>query len=670
MATTVSNLLSSPSPEQRSADTGLSGHPSVLTRDDLEALQAGRRAHRPDKLPTGLDAGWHRAAAVFAMLKPRRPGILRQARRIDQARATYEQLGTDALHEKLDEARAAIRRQRDDPALRRQALALVAVQAHRTLGLRAYGVQLAGALAMERGMLAEMATGEGKTLSAALAGTLMAWRGRGCHIVTVNDYLAIRDAEWMRPFYASCGLTVQHVDPQMDPTQKRSAYRAGVTYATNKELTADYLRDQLTHRRGGLRQNAPPIMRDLWYAIIDEADSVLIDEAATPLIISTKSGDTQRTEAIRQATRMADQFQPDRHYKLDRSFRQVEFTAGGRKLVERCADGLDGVWRIRRLRQELINQALVARDLHTRDRDYVVADDRIVIVDPSTGRQMPDRTWSQGIHQAVEAKEDLDVQPINETLARMSFQRYFRGYRFLAGMTGTAWEARHELWRIYGLPVVRIPRHKPLRRRDARPRVLSTDETRWAQVADQIISRYTNNQPVLVGTTSVHESEVLSQALTSRNIPHQVLNALTHEQEAKIIAGAGQPGAVTVATNMAGRGTDILLGPGVAERSGLHVIAAAPNRARRIDRQLLGRCARQGDPGSTARFASLDDDLLRQHSSAWLRSLMASAPHTVRRWVVALAQRRAERVNRLGRRRVLRSDDWLDQNLGFARDLV
>jgi len=635
-----------------------------LTRAEVEQLNHAGYPRQPDKLPTGLDAGWQYAASFFAVLVPRKGKVLRDADKIDKKRSAYEQLGVAALREQMTEARIAIRRQSNDLNVMRNAIALIAVQADRTLGLRPYPVQLAGAWAMAQGMLAEMATGEGKTLTASLTATLLGWRGRGCHVVTVNDYLAQRDAETLRPLYKACGLDVQHVDPEMPPTDKHQAYRAGITYATNKELNADFLRDHLARQARG--RNAPTVMRELWYAIVDEADSVLIDEAATPLIISSESGDTKRLEAIQKATRLVDKFEEGLDYRLQHKYRQVEFTSVGRKRTRQVTEGLGGLWDMRRIREELINQAISARDLHLRNRDYIVIEDKIVIVDPSTGRQMPDRTWSHGIHQAVEAKEGLELKPINETLARMSFQRFFRSYRHLAGMTGTAWEARHELWRVYNLSVVRIPTNRPNQRKDALTRVCVQAEERYQRIVEEADQRHRVGQPVLIGTSSVKESEILAELLTQRKINHQVLNALTHEQEAAIVSLAGRRGMVTVATNMAGRGTDISLGEGIAEMGGLHVIAASPNKSRRVDRQLLGRCARQGDPGTTTRYASLDDDVLNDYVPRWQRALAEKFPQALRRHVVRGAQSKAEQVNRMNRRSVLRSDDWLDRHLGFA----
>lgn len=639
---------------------------AAMTAAHLDRIAPNRPHYQPAKLPTGLDAGWHRAASLLAMLKPRQRSIMREAKKIDALRERYQLLDSHRLSEKLEATRQAIRRQRDDNVIRHDALALVAVQCHRVLGLRPHRTQLAGAAAMQRSMLAEMATGEGKTLCAAMAAVLLGWRGRGCHVVTVNDYLAKRDAQNMRPLYQACALTVAHVDPEMQQPRKREAYRAGVTYATNQQLTADYLRDQLAKRQAG--PNSATVMRDLWYAIIDEADSVLIDEAATPLIISQQSGDAKRTHAILQAAQWCRQFERHKHYTLDASYRQAKLTASGRRLIDQCAAQADGLWQVKRLREELIIQAIVARDLYIKHKEYIVDNGKIVIVDPSTGRQMPDRTWSQGIHQAVEAKEGLEVQPINETLARMSFQRYFRTYRFLAGMTGTAWEERHEFWRIYHLPVVRIARNRPLQRKDARLQTFATSSQRWRYVVEQVIERRARHQPILIGTASISESETLANLLEEQGIPHNVLNATTHAQEAMIIAKAGQPDTVTVATNMAGRGTDILLGVHVAELGGLCVIASVPNKARRIDRQLLGRCGRQGDPGQTLSLASLEDDIVTQYAPKWMRTL--SRASVIRRLAVRSAQNNAETINRRGRHGVLRSDDWLDEHLGFAEDLT
>jgi preprotein translocase subunit SecA len=461
----------------------------------------------------------------------------------------------------------------------------------------------------------------------------------------------------------------------MNPQQRRDAYDADVTYCTNKEVTADFLRDRLMLGRerslasvllgklvdpGSARADRL-VMRGMEYAIVDEADSVLIDEAVTPLIISGDSPNAESAEAYQQAAQLASQFEPTVHYRTDHRYHEIRLTDLGRQLLDQSRQGRGSVWAGFRRSEELVIQALTARDLYRPGKQYVVREGKVVIVDEFTGRLMPDRTWRDGLHQAVEAKEQLKVQPFKQTLARVSFQNFFRLYRRLAGMTGTAAEARAELWQIYRLPVVRIPTHRPCIRHKFADRIYTTADQRWAAIVEEIQRVHHEGRPVLIGTRSVQASEHLSALLTEADLDHQVLNAERHAEEAAIIAQAGQSGRITVATNMAGRGTDIKLGAGVAQRGGLHVIATERHEATRIDRQLFGRAARQGDPGSAIAIISLEDELIQHHAPKW-----AKACHLPPRLRFALAQRRAQAVAYRNRRGVLRTDDWINEHLAFA----
>ena len=532
-----------------------------------------------------------------------------------------------------------------------------------------------------------MATGEGKTLAATMPATVAGWRGRGCHIITFNDYLAARDAEWMGEVYRFCGLRVAHVEGGMAPPDRRAAYQADITYVTNKEAAADFLRDQLAlgRLRGrplALLATIPDgagagtdrlVQRGLNYAIIDEADSILVDEAVTPLIISGDAPNPEQVDAFTHAADLAAELQPQQHYRVNERYREVELTTAGKMRVAELAGDLGGLWKATRRREELITQALTARELYLGDKQYVLQDGKVVIVDEFTGRLMPDREWRDGLHQAVEAKERLPVNPPKDTYARVSFQRFFRLYHRLAGMTGTAAEARREFWQIYHLPVVVIPTNRPCIRERLADRVFATAGARWQAVVEQVGDLHRTGRPALIGTRSVRASERLSEMLAADGLDHQVLNAVRHAEEAQVVAAAGQPGKITVATNMAGRGTDIRLARGVAESGGLHVIATERHEAGRIDRQLFGRCARQGDPGSAQAFVSLEDELVCRHApriSAALRRRFGSTDREVSsglvRRVFNFAQRRAERLALRQRKSVLRTDDWLDEYLGFA----
>ena len=641
-----------------------------------------RLAAPPGPPPTlrGLDAAWDHALAWAVPWVPRRRRCLRRARRVLAEAAALESLNDRALRERTAGVAERFRLGRDTAADRDAGFALVREHAARVLGLRAYPVQVAAAAAIQAGCIAEVATGEGKTLIATLPAVLAGWRGRGCHVLTANDYLAERDAASMRPVYEACGLDVGHVVDGMPQDQRRVAYARAVTYSTNKEAAADFLRDRLSEGRdlglaegilrdvagragGGASGGAGGVQRGLEHAIVDEADAVLVDEGTTPLIISGEAPSPERQRAHREAVHHAAAFRVGEDYRVDERFREVTLTPAGRARVADVAAGGAGIWSGRRRAEELITQALSAETLYRAGRDYVVQEGKVVIVDGFNGRLMPDRSWSDGLHQAVEAKEGLELSPPRETLARISFQRFFRHYRHLSGMTGTAREERHELWRTFRCPVVSIPTHRPSRRTDLGIRVVSSRDARLATVVYEAQEKRSVGRPVLIGTRSVRESERLSEALDRAGVEHRVLNAVRHGEEAEVIAGAGAPGVVTLATNMAGRGTDIGLGEGVEALGGLHVVVCGMNDARRVDRQLVGRAARQGQPGSTVMICSLEDGLPQRHASALLRRTVGRvAP----RWVLRRAQNRAQDRARAQRAGVLKRDQWLADSLGFA----
>jgi len=659
----------------------VAGIPSTIWR-----TLAQRTPDQP--LPRGMDAAWDAAIGFAKALVPRRTRFLRRADRVLAFEKEYKDLGSGRLRDAAAEMRDRFRCGNDTDETLDRAFALVREVARRQIGLSIFRVQIAGALALEAGCIAEMATGEGKTLSATLPATIEGWRGKGCHVVTHNDYLAARDADWMGPIYRFCGLRVAAVQQGMQPPDRRDAYQADITYATNKEVTADFLRDRLA--LGRLRGLPSALMakiaegagsgtdrlvqRGLHFAIVDEADSILIDEAVTPLIISGEAPNPEQVEAFQQAAHLAGQLEPDRHFRVNQRYREVDLTAAGKDRLAELTDPLGGVWAGARRREELATQALTARQFYLRDKQYIIdEEEKVVIVDEFTGRLMPDREWRDGLHQAVSAKEQVEVQPPKDTYARISFQRFFRLYRKLAGMTGTAAEAWREFWQIYHAPVVTIPTNRPCIRRVLPDCVYATEEAKWKAIVAQIRRLHQTGRPILVGTRSVRASEHLSRLLADAGLEHQVLNAVRHREEAQVTAAAGQPGKITVATNMAGRGTDIKLGAGVADRGGLHVLATERHEAGRIDRQLFGRSARQGDPGSAQAIVSLEDELVRRHAphlSALLRRRYGRTERQVSgplpRHVFNAAQRRAERLSLAQRKGVLRADDWLDEYLGFA----
>jgi preprotein translocase subunit SecA len=652
---------------------------------------------RTEPLPKNLDALFDTARGYLGRLKYRTGRYLARAAKVLSYDKHYAEMSDARLRDAAQDFRALFRTGRDTPADLLRAVALVREVAARQRGEKHYLVQVTGALAMLDGCVAEMATGEGKTLTATLTATVAGWRGRGCHVITVNDYLAKRDAELMGGIYRFCGLTVAAIDGEAEPPQRKAAYNADITYCTNKEVCADFLRDRLA--LGRLRDLPAAllgkilygqgtdrlVMRGLAFAIIDEIDSVLIDEAATPLIISGDAPNEEQVEAFQQAADIAARLVRGKHYSVNPRYHEVELTDDGFNVVMDLSEGFGGLWNGARRAEELVNQALTAREFYLKGKQYVVArgigggpnedpnKEKIVIVDEFTGRLMPDRTWREGLHQAIEAKEQIEVNPPKDTYARISFQRFFRSYRRLCGMTGTGAEARRELWQIYKLPVVLIPTNKKSIRKQHRDRIFATEDAKYVAIVKEIEKLHATGQPILIGTRSVKNSERLSEMLQALGLPHQVLNAVRHAEEAQIVAQAGGLGKITVATNMAGRGTDIKLARGVKELGGLAVIATERHESGRVDRQLFGRAARQGDPGRAQAFVSLEDELVARYAAKLGPLFRLAAGKTTRPLKNPLlprlfkrAQKKAQRISLVQRRSVLATDDWLDESLGFA----
>lgn len=638
-------------------------------------------------MPQGLDAVVDRAIGAAERLLRRGSRFMRRAETIVSMEKQFRDVSDRRLRAAIAELKERFQRGRDQAEDRNRAIALVREVADREIGLRPYVVQVAGALAIEDGCIIEMATGEGKTLVATMPAILAGWRGRGCHVLTANDYLAERDATVMAPVYKFCGLETANIDQAMQPDERRRAYNAPITYCTNNEAAADFLRDRLamgqiqglpstllagiTGRSG--TQTDRLVQRGLECAIVDEADAVMIDEAVTPLIISGEGLNPQQVDAFKQAYQLANDLAPLRDYSIDKRYREVDLKETGRERLAGLAASLGGIWAGARRREELVVQALSARELFIRDEHYVVDDGKVVIVDDFTGRLMPDRTWRDGLHQAVEAKEGLTINLPKVTYARISFQRFFRLYRKLAGMTGTGFESRAEFWQIYHKPVIPIPTHRPCIREKLPDRVFTTIAAKWKAVLNEIRKIQKTGRPILVGTRSVQESEHLSDLLTAEGLEHTVLNAVRHAEEAWIVAGAGRQGRITVATNMAGRGTDIRLGKNVAGLGGLHVIGTQRHEAGRIDRQLWGRCSRQGNPGIAQAFVSLEDELPQTYARIMTAALLRRYGTVDReissmlpRRLIDRAQRRAERAALRQRKSLFHFDDWLDEHLGFA----
>ena len=542
-----------------------------------------------------------------------------------------------------------------------EAFAVVREAARRTLGMRHFDVQLLGGIILHQGRIAEMKTGEGKTLVATLPVYLNALTNEGVHVVTVNDYLAKRDAEWMGAVYKFLGLSVGVIVHGLSFEERQAAYSCQITYGTNNEFGFDYLRDNMVVYPEQIVQRA------LNYAIVDEVDSILIDEARTPLIISGAAEDSAQ-HYVRFA-QIAPQLRRGRDYEVDEKAKAISITEEGLSRVEKIL-GIEDLFDDAHFElNHYLNQSLKAKEFFLRDRDYVVKDGEVIIVDEFTGRLMPGRRYSDGLHQSIEAKEGVPVLKESQTLASITYQNYFRMYKKLAGMTGTAKTEEEEFRKIYGLDVVVIPTNKPMIRRDYPDLVFKTKQAKIRAIIADIVERHKKGQPVLVGTISIEASEHLSQLLKKEGVPHQVLNAKYHEKEAEIIKLAGQRGMVTIATNMAGRGTDIVLGEGVVELGGLHVIGSERHEARRIDNQLRGRSGRQGDPGSSQFYVSMEDDLMRLFGSERIMGIMdrlgweedQPIDHPQISKAIENAQKRVETRHFEIRRQVLEYDDVMNK---------
>jgi preprotein translocase subunit SecA len=611
-------------------------------------------------------------------------------RRVHDLGGQTASLDDAALRAKTAEFRERLAQGQTLDDLLPEAFAVAREAAQRAIGLRPYDVQVLGGIVLHQGKIAEMKTGEGKTLVATLPVYLNALAGKGVHVVTVNDYLAKRDRQWMGPVYEFMGLTVGHVQHDMPKEERQNAYAADVTYVTNNEVGFDYLRDNL------VRDQSERVLRPFHYAIVDEVDSILVDEARTPLIISGPGeASSQRYMIVNRLIPQLKGRMITESEEIQAKYKGIDLGAGYDYIVDEKAhtavltdQGISKCERllsVRSLYDDIsgewvhhITQAIRAHKLYQRDVDYVVKDGEVVIVDEFTGRLMPGRRWSEGLHQAVEAKEGLRVAEENQTLATITFQNFFKLYKKLAGMTGTALTEAEEFWKIYKLDVVEIPPNKPTQRIDHADRVFRTEREKFNAVIEEIEDCWKRGQPVLVGTRSIEKSEKLSGLLRHKGIPHSVLNAKYHEQEAQIIAQAGRKGGVTIATNMAGRGTDIVLGGSppdaqeaevVRAAGGLHILGTERHEARRIDNQLRGRSGRQGDPGSSRFYLGLDDELMRLFGSERISNIMGKlgmqeGEDIQHPWVnraIENAQRKVEAMNFDMRKTLLDYDNVMNK---------
>lgn len=580
---------------------------------------------------------------------------------INKLEPAIEALSDEELRGKTAEFRAKLDEGVDIDTLLPEAFAVVREASKRVLGKRHYDVQLIGAMVLHDGNIAEMRTGEGKTLVATLAVYLNALLGKGVHVVTVNDYLAQRDSAEMGQIYEFLGMTVGVNLHDLSHEEKQRAYACDITYGTNNEFGFDYLRDNMVLYKEQM------VQRPLYFAVIDEVDSILVDEARTPLIISGQAA--KSTDMYYAADRFVSKLKEEEDYTVDIKVKSVALTEAGVEKAER-AFGIENLFDHQNVTlNHHITQALKAHVIMKRDVDYVVQDGEVLIVDEFTGRIMTGRRYSDGLHQAIEAKEQLEVQNESMTLATITFQNYFRMYRKLSGMTGTAKTEEEEFRKIYGLDVIVVPTNRPMIRKDLPDVVYKTEKAKFLAVVEEIVKRHKNNQPVLVGTVSIENSELLSELLKRKGVPHKVLNAKHHAHEAEIVSRAGEPGAVTIATNMAGRGTDIVLGEGVADVGGLHIIGTERHESRRIDNQLRGRAGRQGDPGSSQFYLSLGDELMKRFGAENIMNMMdrlgmeEDQPIESRLITRAVesAQKRVEGNNFDVRKVVLQYDDVMNQ---------
>jgi preprotein translocase subunit SecA len=683
----------------RSDANGIDAFGSFCSRDFMhEPKPLRRRSHlegaagpypeRAEPDPFWLDRRLSDAYGNLAVrLLPNRARLLRQAGRAQAEARAIGGLSDGRLRERADALRELLLHHGLADPIVAQVFAVVREAAGRCTGLWHYPVQLMGGQALLDGTLAEMETGEGKTLTALLPAVAAALAGLPVHIITVNEYLAGRDAEQLRPVYEALGLSVGLAVHGQTPAERRAAYACNVTYCTNKEIVFDYLRDRLALGRrrtrsrllldellGGGDASEKLLLRGLHFAIVDEADSVLIDEARTPLILSAGEDGESAATLYETALAFARQLSATEHFGILPGERRSRLTTEGHNRLAELARDQAGLWQSRRARAELVEHALSALHLYRRDTHYLVADGKIQIVDEFTGRVMPDRSWERGLHQMIEAKEGCELTGRRPALARITYQRFFRRYLRLAGMTGTAREAAGELWAVFALRTVRIPTNRPLCRSNLGTCVYTTAAQKWQRVL-QCAAKMTvvGGRSVLIGTRSVAASEHLSRLLGDAGLDHVVLNARQDQAEAQIIAAAGQRGRITVATNMAGRGTDIPLSPEVRRAGGLHVVLTEFHEARRIDRQLFGRCGRQGDPGSFEAIVSLEDELFQRFAGSRARHIAALLARKQRGLAPPIAgplrwhtQAVAERLHSKIRRDMVAQDKRLDKALAFA----
>ncbi len=660
-------------------------------RTPMESLEM-IRSHGPEPRDSWLDKAGHFAFSLASRARSPVQRLANQADVVLEQVAPLKELSEDALRTELEvcakECRLlALTHQSETVPAQLKGLAAVAEAVNRVHGFYPHKEQIMGAIALLKGQMAEMATGEGKTITAAIAAIVAAWRGLPVHVVTANDYLAKRDAEGGEKLFSFCHVSVSYLDGEMQPAARASAYSHDVVFSTAKELLGDYLRDGLSlgklpsanefalqqARESSGASGHSTVMRGIYQAIVDEADSVLIDEAVTPLIISQQHPDNLLEQAAHEAVRIAQMLTPATDFQIASALRHVELTSQGRQQIAQITREFSSFWRRHDRAEELVQMALYATKLLVLNQHYVIEEGKIILVDELTGRLARQRTLSLGLQQILEASQGLKVSDPSQVSARLSFQRFFRRFSRVGGMTGTAQEARGEFSRVYRLFTLAIPTHRPVQRQMLPTQLCQTDEEKFQAISKSAIELIAQGRAVLIGMRSVKSSEDLYRHIKDRSpgLEIELLHAVNHVKESAIVARAGQLGALTIATNMAGRGTDIVLDPAVREAGGLHVIIGESNEYARIDRQLIGRCARQGDPGSFQRFVSFEEELISRFLPKamipfwrWLSLKWPDKGEFFARSFLRLAQMRAERLSFRQRANILKQDIELDRS-GF-----
>ncbi len=546
-----------------------------------------------------------------------------QANKIYEDSFVWQQLSDEELSKKLQQQKAIFLRKRENEQELQLSFSLLCELSFRVLEKRPYGVQIMGALAMYGGNIIEMSTGEGKTLTASLAVAVLSWRGKPCHIITSNEYLAKRDALLLREFYERAGVSVGYITGDMQDEERKKNYAKNVLYATSGEILADYLKDNLKVEYAEdstkglidklLNKQVQRVVPPLASVIIDEADSVLADEAITPLIISMQVDDADLSSATKEAHKIVASMKVKEHYLLHKTYHTVELTKRGLDYINRFKEHFPLSWKVEYRLKYIVRQALLSKEFYHCNKQYVVVNEKIVIVDEKTGRLMPNRSWSGGLHQAVEAKEGLVLTKPTKTNIKMSFQRFFRLYETICGMSGTLQNISKELWQIYHLHIIKIPQRVEKKIEIFEDIILLNKEEKWRKVSQEVQNIHKKNRPVLVGVRSISEADALEKKLVTQGLRPQVLHALNHEEEATIVQNAGEIGAITIATNMAGRGTDIHISEECNRLGGLHVVVTERNESRRVDLQLFGRAGRQGQNGSVRTVLSIEDELLERY---------------------------------------------------------